>query len=126
VYSLAVEDKNTLYYHVVKNQVTAAGVKPGTLVLVDSQVNSFQGDGYYLYPNWGTPVVYEIKARQGNLIFYYPGMETPLWKITANTSTVFGGRLEGVVGQVLDDAAINGMPGMDKFQKLTIPTLPVT
>ena len=118
--------KGSLAYHMVNNQVTASGIRAGTLVLVDSAVNEFGGDGFYLYPDWGSPVVYEVKARAGKLAFFYPGQGSPLWEMhPGHDNSRFSGRVEGILRMHTDleedtaRLAVQGIPLLD------VPALPV-
>ena len=109
-------------YYLVKNQVTGTGVRAGALVLVDAGVGRFAGDGYYLFPDWGTPAVYEVKARGNALVFYYPGGGRPLWTISAaHADARFGGRIEGM----LDDNMPQDMLTAASLRVLEVPERPV-
>lgn len=106
VFGIAAGAGSTLKYHLVREQISAAGVQAGTLVLVDTGVSSFAGDGYYLYPDWGRPVVYEVKRRGDRLDFHYPGGGKPLWHMSAaHADARFSGRVEGIVDTDMDTEA---------------------
>lgn len=122
-----------LKYRLVKNQVTGSGIQAGAMVLADCSVNTFAGDGFYLYPDWGNPVVYEVKARGGRLAFHYPGADSALWETSANhKDNRFSGRVEGVAAWEPDDPrftagpAANGLQVLDLIRgSLEVPELPV-
>jgi hypothetical protein len=125
--SLATEQgSGSLAYHLVSSQVTVSGVRAGTLVLVDSAVSEFAGDGFYLYPDWGNPVVYEVKARSEKLAFYYPGQELPLWEmLPGQDSSRFSGRVEGILSMHPEaESDIAGFAAQG-IQQLDVPKLPV-
>lgn len=120
---IAGEDVHSLSYHLVKNQVTGAGIQEGALVLVDSFTRGFSGDGFYLYPDWGNPVVYEVRSQGNSLVFYYPGLGDPLWEMAAAHDGVrFSGRVEGVVNFQPADAP--GMLAQANLRVLEVPALP--
>jgi len=90
-------------YHLVDKQFTANGIKQGALIIVDELITEFVGDGFYLYPDWGKPIVYEVRKINGQLAFYYPGMapgQKPLWSasLQQKQGSGFSGRVEGILG----------------------------
>jgi len=126
VFGIAASVGSTLKYHLVREQVSAAGVQAGTLVLVDTGVSSFTGDGYYLYPDWGRPLVYEVKRRGDRLDFHYPGMGTPLWAMSAaHADARFSGRVEGIVDTDMYPQARLPNPGSNNIRVLEVPELPL-
>jgi len=125
VFTASVSLGTRVSYHLVKNQESAAGVIEGAVVLVDSDINVFQGDGFYLYPDWGQPIVYEVRQKANRLAFHYPGNDLVLWELSPEQSMArFSGRVEGVVnsgefgtGKLLNRA-------LDQVQPLNVPRLP--
>ena len=58
----------------------------------------FEGGGFYLYPDWGQPIVYEVRQKASRLAFHYPGSDRVLWELSPEQSMArFSGRVEGVV-----------------------------
>lgn len=108
-----------LAVHEVVAQPTAAGLVRNTLVLVDTGITTHAGDGYYVYPDWGNPVVYEVRARDGRLAFHYPGSGKALWTMAANTPVQFSGRVEALVAETSSNT-VASMPA------LSVPALPVS
>jgi len=112
---------DTLALHAVASQPTEAGAVRDTLVMVDTGITNFAGDGYYVYPDWGNPVIYIVRARAGRLAFHYPGSNLdsnkPLWTMAANTPLHFSGRVEALV-----DAR---MATPVSLPVLSVPALPV-
>jgi hypothetical protein len=69
-------------------------------------------------------VVYEVRAQGNALVFYYPGVGKPLWKMTAVQNGVsFSGRVEGVVNTLQAEAAATLAAANPKLLK--VPALPV-
>lgn len=66
---------------------------PGDLLLADTTVTHFVGDGLYLYPSWGQPRPYQIRAVGQRLEFRNPGSGTLLWTQSAGLATEFAGRV---------------------------------
>lgn len=119
--ALASESSSTLSFHKVKNQFTAQGIKQGTIVLVDNNIQEFLGDGFYLYPDWGQPIVYEVKKRGNSLSFHYPGLERELWQVSVNHQNArFSGRVEGVL-----DANEQSHSGFESLAALDVPEFPI-
>lgn len=119
---MATEDPATLSYHRLKNQMTAEGINQGTVVLVDKAINEFDGNGFYLYPDWGQPLVYEVRKKGNRLTFHYPGVNKVLWQLSANHQNArFSGRVEGVLDLAQQSrASLQSMPALD------VPELPIT
>ncbi len=125
VFSVLCAPKTNITYHLVKNQESAAGVIKGALVLVDSGINVFQTDGFYLYPDWGQPVVYEVRQTANRLAFHYPGNDKVLWVSGPEQSMArFSGRVEGILkAEELDtNKLLNSRLG--QLQTLHVPPLP--
>lgn len=122
VFALALTDAPGRYaYHPVENRF--GGVPDGAIVLVDEETATFSGDGFYLYPDWGTPVVYEVRATAGGLAFHYPGRPEVLWRLAGGLAGVrFSGRVEGVI----DAAGLRHLAQQHSLHPLHVPELPVT
>ena len=123
----ATENKGFVYY-IVKNQHSETGVQAETIVLANHKVKEFSGDGYYLYPAWGSPAIYEVRQDESNdkrsLVFYYPGSIRPLWKMALTKNEIhFSGRVEGLLDNASQLAGLKA--GGIKFSPLTMPALPV-
>jgi hypothetical protein len=116
-----------LAFYLVKNQHCVAGVQAETIVLANPEVSNFSGDGYYLYPAWGTPAIYNVRQNVMNekhsLVFYYPGSNKPLWEMTmSEKERQFSGRVEGVVDNV---SQLTGFKSAGiTLSNLTVPALP--
>jgi len=109
----------------VQNQVTATGVHKDTMVIVDASVTTFDGNGYYLYPDWGQPVVYEVRLQNARLAFYYPGTSQRLWSMTSVPAvSMFSGRVEGILNIDGDEAHLNQLVTARNLQRLEVPTFP--
>lgn len=118
---MATQDLATLSCHRVKNQITAEGIKQGTVVLVDKDINEFDGNGFYLYPDWGQPLVYEVRKKGNRLAFHYPGLDKVLWQSSANHQNAgFSGRVEGVL-----DLAQQSRTSLESVPVLEVPALPI-
>jgi hypothetical protein len=123
---LATEEQATLSYHRVKNQMTAEGIKQGTVVLVDTDVNDFDGNGFYLYPDWGQPLVYEVRKKDNSLTFHYPGLDKVLWQLSANHRDArFSGRVEGVL-DLTQQSQAKWQVSLESMSVLDVPELPIT
>lgn len=108
----------------IKNDIAAPIINRGDYLLVDTQVRSFQGNGIYLYPDWGQPGTYEIKSESdGVLGFYYPGQETRLWTLGANENEAL------FAGQALRTVSFNsqqqGLEALEKYDALHVPSFPL-
>jgi hypothetical protein len=117
----------SLVYYIVKNQHSAKGVQAETIVLVNPKVIDFTGDGYYLYPAWGSPAIYDVrqdlKKEKHSLVFYLPGSNKPLWEIAmSEKEKQFSGRVEGLVDNASQLTRLK-VPGIT-FNTLTVPALP--
>lgn len=119
---------NEFAYHVLEKQITADGIKQGALVIVDELVTEFSGDGFYLYPDWGKPIVYEVRKRNDQLAFYYPGMsmgQQPLWSVSRQLQECrFSGRVEGILEDT--SAALLEKYSHPPFRQLQVPELPLS
>ncbi|MDG2175550.1 MAG: twin-arginine translocation signal domain-containing protein [Gammaproteobacteria bacterium] len=116
-----------LAFYLVKNQHSATGVQAETIVLANPEVSNFTGDGYYLYPAWGTPAIYNVRQdvmnEKHSLVFYFPGSNKPLWKMAiSEQERQFGGRVEGLVENIsqLKRLKVAGIT----LRNLTVPVLP--
>lgn len=70
----------------------------GDLLLLESSVQAFTGEGLYLYPAWGQPQVYAVKRNTaGDLEFRCPGEQRLAWTAAAALSQAFAGRVREVV-----------------------------
>lgn len=117
----------SLHVYPVSSQPGQTGTRAGAIVLVDSDVKHFQGTGYYLYPDWGNPVVYEVRANNNLLAFYYPGGDRPLWQMSSgSTQAVFSGRVEGVLATHSDLEKIERATGVNGWPLLEVPDQPMT
>jgi len=92
----------------------------GSVVLADTAVNKFRGDGFYLYPDWGSPVVYEVKQRGNRLFFHYPGKAKCLWQISPSSQEA---RFCGLVTGILDKS-VYAIEEADNLQLLHVPERP--
>lgn len=109
----------------IKNDLAAPIISCGDYLLVDTQVTSFQGNGIYLYPDWGQPGTYEIKNESNGVLgFYYPGQETRLWTLTANENeTLFAGQ---ALRTVSFNSQQQSLDVLEKYDALHVPSLPLT
>jgi len=122
VFTASASRDSNIAYHLVKNQESATGVIKGAIVLVDTSINDFHGDGFYLYPDWGQPIVYEVRQKANRLAFHYPGCDRVLWELSPEQSIArFSGRVEGVLNS--REAEVAGK--RDQLQALLVPRLPI-
>lgn len=93
------ESHSDFSYIRVNNDAALPFLSKGDFALVDSEVTIFTGDGLYIYPDWGNPVIYEVRLNSENTMeFYYPGKQKILWKINSNNPDArFAGRVTGRV-----------------------------
>lgn len=101
-------------------QVSDAAALPrfaaGDVLVADTAIAAFAGDGIYLYPAWGAPRLYEVRAAEEFLEFRNPGTGQLLWKQSAGLDATFAGRaLAGTWG-----ATAAAQP------QLRVPALPAT
>lgn len=121
VFDAVAADQGGLSLYPVRHQPATPA---GAIVLVDRDITGFAGDGYYLYPDWGKPVVYEVRDSAGDLAFHYPGAGEPLWVMAAGNGRVrFSGRVEGVLS-VGGDAAADHFLATGRWPLLDVPGKP--
>lgn len=89
---------------------------PGDLLLADTTFTRFAGAGLYLYPSWGQPRPYQIRAVGPLLEFRNPGSGTLLWTQTGLAADFAGRVLEGP-----DTVAL-----MADYPVLSVPKLPLS
>lgn len=93
----------------VRDEVALPRFRIGDRVVADSAVVDFAGAGLYLYPAWGQPRLYEVRAAANRLEFRNPGSGQLLWTQSANLDSTFAGR----VLDASEGAAIQaGIPGL--------------
>lgn len=83
----------TLRRYEVRDTVALPRFARGAVVLADAAVNAFAGDGLYLYPAWGQPRLYEVRAAAQQLEFRNPGTGDLLWTQSAELDSSFAGRV---------------------------------
>ena len=92
-------DSTTL--HFIERQFTDEGVREDAVAVVDTSVTTFKHDGLYLYPDWGKPVVYDVRSYGEQLAFFYPGASEnaiPAWRIIDKRGAkMFSGKVEGIL-----------------------------
>ena len=126
IYRLSAADSTAEPLCFIRLDTAAArhSLQADSLVLVDTRVTRFEGDGLYVYPDWGKPVVYEVRGDgRGGLEFFYPGSNKRLWRMNAgNPAAHFSGRAAGwlLPGQTPGPALAN------HFTELQVPSLPVS
>lgn len=107
----------TLRRYQVQDSVAAPRFAVGTTIIADASVDRFAGPGLYLYPAWGQPRLYHVRARADLLEFSNPGSGQRLWTQSAQLAPAFAGKaLEG--GEAA--AFLADCPA------LSVPKLPVT
>lgn len=105
----------TLRRYEVRDTVALPRFALGAVVLADAAVNAFAGDGLYLYPAWGQPRLYEVRAAAQQLEFRNPGTGQLLWTQSAAVDASFAGR----VLESTQDQATGASP-----PPLSVPRLP--
>lgn len=91
--------------------------RAGERLVADTAVSQFTGTGLYLYPAWGAPRLYAVRASGKGLEFRNPGSGQLLWTQSAHLAAVFAGR----VPDGTDHAALAAaLPG------LNVPRRPLT
>lgn len=86
----------SLAYLEVRDVFDQPAFAPGDHVVADTAQTGFAGEGLYLYPDWGTPRVYQVReASAGRLVFSRPGCGSVLW--TQTGAPRFAGRAVGLV-----------------------------
>lgn len=101
VFALEGKSSDSTTLHFIEKQYTNEGIREGAVVVVDTSANTFEHDGLYLYPDWGKPVVYDVRRCAEQLAFYYPGAPEnaiPAWHITEKRGAkLFSGKVEGIL-----------------------------
>jgi hypothetical protein len=119
---LADNRRADLHIYAVFDQPGQAEARSGAVVLVDSAVKQFQGEGYYVFPDWGKPVVYEVRQKNRMLEFYYPGGDKPLWQMSSgNPQAVFSGRVEGLLSADSDKERVERYMANHNLPALQVP-----
>ena len=97
-------------------------IRRGSMLIVDTTISGFAGDGLYIYPDWGNPVVYEVTCgNNGYLEFRYPGKQNLLWRMRQDASlAVFSGKATACLAP--DEAARAVQLFM--MSELQVPVLP--
>jgi hypothetical protein len=80
--------------------------RAGDRVLADSSAIHFSGAGLYLYPAWGQPRLYEVRASANRLEFRNPGSGQLLWTQSADFDSAFAGRVLDQRASVANQADI--------------------
>lgn len=114
--------------HLVRHPIASTGcghnIEAGAVALVDTSVTQFSGPGFYLYPDWGKPVVYEVRMAGERLAFHYPGENAALWHIASDSKdteqVLFSGRVEGIVAA--DTLCADELANL---RVLSVPALPM-
>lgn len=83
----------TLRAYEVRDDVALPRFAAGTRVVADTALDAFDGDGLYLYPTWGEPRLYAVRATGGLLEFRNPGSGQLLWTQSAGFEARFAGRV---------------------------------
>lgn len=83
----------TLRKYQVRDAVAQPRFDVGDVVLADTGVVQFAGAGLYLYPAWGEPRLYDIRAAGQHLEFRNPGTGRLLWTQSAQFASDFAGRV---------------------------------
>ncbi len=96
-------------YH-VQDAVALPRFKAGDLVVADTGVTQFAGAGLYLYPAWGQPRLYEVRATGDRLEFRNPGSGVLLWTQSASFDSSFAGR---VLDRLASVSLLAGLPDLD-------------
>lgn len=119
---VAAVDHGAQAVYPVQNQPRSATVSTGAIVVIDRTVTAWDGDGYYLYPDWGQPVVYQVRRQGNKLAFHYPGNDTPLWHMASGDGKVlFSGRVDGVLSKASDAAAVARIMADTNLPLLEVP-----
>ena len=108
----SVSAASALRRYEVRDAVALPRFRAGAVVIADTLVNRFAGDGLYLYPAWGQPRLYEVRAAVGRLEFRSPGARGLLWTQSAELDATFAGK-------VLEDRV-----GAAHLPALSVPALP--
>lgn len=112
----------SLKLHRISDAAAAPVLNEGDQVLVDTAFNSFQGEGIYLYPAWGQPRAYLVRAsaaRPGQLEFRNPGSGALLWIQSQSLGAGFAARVEARLGA-------SALPVLPELASLTVPRLPLS
>jgi hypothetical protein len=105
--------------HEVLDDAAAPLLHKGDLVMVDTAVTRYQGEGMYLYPAWGKPRAYQLDMLGERLMFSVPGQSQVMWQqdMTSDES-LLAGRVIGVSRP--QDLAGSGLV----WSSLQVPALP--
>jgi hypothetical protein len=105
---------SSLRMYEVRDAVALPRFRAGDRVVADSSVVDFAGAGLYLYPAWGQPRLYEVRAAESRLEFRNPGSGQLVWTQSANLDSAFAGR----VLDLSESAAIQaGIPNLAVSQR---------
>jgi hypothetical protein len=82
---------------VVRDDQALPRFAAGDLLLADTRHTQFEGDGIYLYPNWGAPRPYAVSlvatTGAGQMLeFRNPGNQQPLWTQSLALDDQFAGK----------------------------------
>ena len=105
---------SSLCQYEVRDTVALPRFNAGDVVIADSGVHAFAGDGLYLYPSWGQPRLYEVRALADRLEFRNPGSGQLLWTQSH--------ALAAFAGKVVDAAQTGRL--LAELPVLAVPTLP--
>ena len=98
----------------VQDNLAAPLLNQGQLVLADTTVQHFNGNGLYLYPDWGKPRAYQVSQSGSQLQFSFPGQKQVLWtqsSLSQKGISTFSGKVIGVTtAEQLSQADIQWAP----------------
>jgi hypothetical protein len=107
----------TLRRYQVQDAVAAPRFATGVVLVADTAVDRFAGPGLYLYPAWGQPRLYQVRARGDRLEFSNPGSGQLLWTQSAQLDPA-------VAGKVIEGP--EAAPFLATYPILDVPMLPAT
>jgi hypothetical protein len=85
----------TLRVYAIRDAVALPLLAPGDVLLVDTAHTFFGGEGIYLYPAWGQPRPYAVRASGTLLEFRNPGSGMLLWTQSIGLDAGFAGLVVG-------------------------------
>ena len=105
----------SLRVYEVRDAVALPRFRAGDRVVVDSGVVHFAAAGLYLYPAWGQPRLYEVRAAASRLEFRNPGTGQLLWTQSASLDATFAGcmldaRESAAIDAGIPDLAVSPRP----------------